>query len=316
MSGTPMIESSEHPMVVGAMARLATQGGWARMLAGKPLEDILDINDAELLVAAQVLRRKDDDSLEPVDAHPWYFDPSSLAGGTLSYLRRVLRHAEGGQAGWSADDLEIVIAQGRGSVSAATAVGEGLLPQMASAHDAFLAGKAQFLDVGVGIGAVAGRICEMFPGATAVGLDVLAPVLSLARAELARAGLSERVELRLQSVADLCDVEAYDLAWLPQAFIPRADLALGLSAVFRALRPDRWLVAPVEAAPADADEFQRAVYTHRAHLSGGGSITIAEITGLLESAGYDQITDLDHDGQVVMLAHRPSGPPSGRWPAA
>ncbi len=80
MSGTPMIESSEHPMVVGAMARLATQGGWARILAGKPLEDVLDINDAELLLAAQVLRRNDDDSLEPIDAHPWYFDPSSLAG--------------------------------------------------------------------------------------------------------------------------------------------------------------------------------------------------------------------------------------------
>ncbi len=305
MSGAPMIESSEHPMVVGAMARLATQGGWARILSGKPLEDVLDINDAELLLAAQVLRRNADDSLEPVDAHPWYFDPSSLAGGTLSYLRRVLRHAEGGDAGWSADDLEIVIAQGRGSVSAATAVGEGLLPQMPAAHEAFLSGQARFLDVGVGIGAVAGRICEMFPGVSAVGLDVLEPVLSLARGELARAGLSERVELRLQSVANLCDVAAYDLAWLPQAFIPRGDLAPGLAAVFRALLPDRWLVAPVEAAPAGVDDFQRAIYAHRAHLTGGGSITIEEITDLLEQAGYDQVTDLNHAGQVVMLAHRP-----------
>ncbi len=95
MPPSPMIDPSEHPMVISAIARLATQGGWARMLAGKPLEDELDLNDAELLVAAQVLRRNPDDTFEPVDTHPWYFDPVSLAGGLVSYLRRALRHAEG-----------------------------------------------------------------------------------------------------------------------------------------------------------------------------------------------------------------------------
>lgn len=300
-----MIESSEHPMVVSAMARLATQGGWARILAGKPLEDVLDINDAELLLAAQVLRRNADESLEPMHAHPWHFDPESLAGGTLSYLRRALRHAEGGEAGWNADDLDIVVAQSRGSVSAATTVGESLLPQMPGSYVTFLDGSARFLDVGVGIGAVAGRICEMYPGVSAVGLDVLGPVIDLARVEFDEAGLGDRVELRVQSVADLLDVDAYDLAWLPQAFIPRADLAPGLEAVFRALRRDRWLVSPVMAAPVDADTFERAVYAHGAHLTGGGPITVDEVTDLLERAGFDQITPLNHVGQVVMLAHRP-----------
>ncbi len=237
MSETPMMGSDEHPMVLSATARLAGNGGWARILAGKPLEDPLDINDAELLRAAKVLRRNDDDSWEPIHSHPWHFDPSSLAGGTLSYLRRVLRHAEGGSAGWNADDLELVIDQGRGSVTAAVALGEGLLPQMPAAHEAFLAGNARFLDVGVGIGAVARRICEMFPGVTAVGLDVLEPVLAVARDEIDAAGLRDKVELRLQSVADLHDIEAYDLAWVPQAFIPRCDLALGLSAVFSSAAP-------------------------------------------------------------------------------
>ncbi len=270
MSDVPMIEPSEHPMVVSAMGRLATQGGWARILAGKPLEDELDLNDAELLVAARVLQRNPDDTLEPVESHPWYFDPSSLAGGMLSYLRRALRHAEGGTAGWTAEDLDIVVAQGRGSLTAALAIGEGLLPQMAGAHRAFLDGEAQFLDVGVGIGVVAGKICEMFPGATAVGLDVLAPVLEVARTELEGLGLLRRVELRLQSVADLMDVERFDLAWLPQQFIPRGELGPGLKAVCTSLRRDRWVVAPVMAAPYEADEFERAIYAHGAHLSGGG----------------------------------------------
>ena len=305
MAEFPMIESSEHPMVVSAIARLASQGGWARMLAGKPLEDELDLHDAELLVAARVLRRKDDESLEPVESHPWYFDPVSLAGGLLSYLRQALRHAEGGTAGWTADDLDIVVAQGRSSASAAAAVGEGMLPYMPAAYEAFLNGTARFLDVGVGIGAVAGRICEMFPGVTAVGLDVLAPVLALARDDLQAAGVADRVELRLQSVADLFDVAAFDLAWLPQAFIPRRDLEQGLSAVFRSLRPDRWVVSPVMASPADAGDFQKAVHAHGAHLTGGGPISVAEATRLFEEAGFVEVAARDYGGQVVMLGRRP-----------
>jgi len=300
-----MIAPSEHPMVLGAMARLASQGGWARILAGKPLEDVLDLNDAELLVAAQVLRRNPDDTLEPVEHHPWHFDPEQLAGGTLSYLRQVLRHAEGADAGWAADDLQMVVDQGRGSVAAASSVGEGLLPHMPGAHQAFLAGEARLLDVGVGIGAFAGRICELYPGVTAVGLDVLEPVLELARAELAVAGLADRVTLRLQSVADLRDVAAYDLVWLPQPFIPRAALQPGLGAVHRALRPDRWLVAPVTAPPAGADVFTCAVHAHGARLTGGGPVSLDEITDLLEQTGFDQVTALDHGGRTIMLARRP-----------
>lgn len=305
MSDTPMIEPSEHPMVVSAMGRLASQGGWARILAGKPLEHELDLNDAELLLAARVLQRNADDTLEPVDSHPWYFDPSSLAGGMVAYLRRALRHAEGGTAGWSADDLDIVVAQGRGSVAAALAMGEGLIPQMPAAHQAFLEGRARFLDVGVGIGVVAGKICEMFPGVSAVGLDVLAPVLDLARTELASLGLQDRVELRLQSVADLMDVDAYDLAWLPQQFIPRGDLGQGVHAVFRALRADRWLVAPVVAAPGEADSFERAVHHHGAHLTGGGSITVEEATRLLVEAGFVEVSSRTYGDQVVMLGRKP-----------
>ena len=292
-------------MVLGAMARMAGQGSWARLLEGKPLEDPLDLNDARLLVAAGVLRRRADDTLEPAHMHPWHHDPDSLAGGTLSQLRRALRHAEGYGAGWTADDPDIVRAQGRGSVAAAVALAEGLLPQMAAAHQAFLGGAARFLDVGVGIGAVAGRLCQMFPGTTAVGLDVLEPVLRLAEHELREAGVGERVELRLQSVADLRDVECFDLAWLPQPFIARSDLVAGLDATFRSLRHDRWVVVPLAASPSRADEFERALVEHGAHLTGGGAVTVTELTALLEAAGFVDVTDLETPGGMVVLARRP-----------
>jgi hypothetical protein len=292
-------------MVLGAMARMAGQGAWARLLEGKPMEDPLDVNDARLLLAAGVLRRRPDDGLEPAHMHPWHHDPASLAGGVLSHLRRALRHAEGYGAGWTADDLEIVAAQGRGSVAAAVALGEGLLPQMPAAHREFLAGRARFLDVGVGIGAVAGRLCDMFPGTTAVGLDVLEPVLELAARELRDAGLAERVELRLQSVADLHDVACFDLAWVPQPFIARSDLVAGVHATFAALRPDRWVVVPLAACPSGADDFERALVEHGAQLTGGGAVTVRELTDLLEDAGFVDVTDLENPGGMVVLARRP-----------
>jgi len=35
MSDLPMFAHRQHPMVIGALGRLATQGGWARILAGE-----------------------------------------------------------------------------------------------------------------------------------------------------------------------------------------------------------------------------------------------------------------------------------------
>lgn len=138
-----------------------------------------------------------------------------------------------------------------------------------------------------------------------MGLDVLAPVLDVARSELEVLGLLGRVELRLQSVADLTDVARYDLAWLPQPFIPRRDLRPGLRAVYASLRPGRWLVAPVTAAPGDADDFERAVHAHGAHLSGGGVITVDDARRLVTDAGFVDVRDCDFGDQVVMLGRRP-----------
>ena len=171
-----MIEPIDHVMVIAAMSRLARQGGWARILEGKPIEDEIDLIDVALLVEAGVLRRNSDESLDLAQAHPWHYDPQVLAAGTLSVLRRALDHAEGRTTGWGAADISTVIAQGTASASAATVVGESLLPQMTEAHAVFKSGDATLLDVGVGTGAFASTVCRHYPGAHAVGLDVLQSV--------------------------------------------------------------------------------------------------------------------------------------------
>lgn len=301
-----MIDATGHVMVISAMSRLARGGGWARILAGKPLEDEIDLVDVDLLLEARVLRRNDDESLVPVHAHPWHFDPEALAAGTLSLLRQALHHAEGRDSGWSGQALEVVIAQGQASASTATVVGESLLPMMPAAYDAFVAGRAVFLDVGVGIGAFASRLCTLYPGVDAVGLDVLRPVLDLAAANLTAAGLSDRIELRLESVADLGEEGRYDLAWMPQGFIPPAAFDVGLHAVHRALRPQGWLVLLLAAAPSGADAFQRALQAHGAHLTGGGPVDPEAVAGRLQAIGFDRVSEIGSGDQSLLLARRPA----------
>ena len=151
-------------------------------------------------------------------------------------------------------------------------------------------GDATLLEVGVGIGAFASTLCRHYPGVSAVGLDVLQPVLDLVATATAEAALADRIELRLQSVADLTDVARYDLAWMPQAFIPRPAFGPGLSAVRRALRPNRWLVLLLAAAPSGADPFQQAVQTHGAHLTGGGPVIPEEVAEQLRFIGFHDVS--------------------------
>ena len=150
---------------------------------------------------------------------------------------------------------------------------------------AFAEGRGSFLDVGVGVGAISIRLVNRYPGTRAVGLDVLPHVLDLAQAEVARSGLSESIDLRLQSVADLRDHENYDLAWLPQPFIPRPAFLEGIQNVFRALQPGGALVVPV-AIPAGASDFARARAGSCSFPTWprGSAITAGELVELLSAA--------------------------------
>lgn len=117
-------------------------------------------------------------------------------------------------------------------------------------------------------------------------------------------GLTDRVELRLQSLSDLSDEEAFDLAWCPQPFIARAVFEAGLPRIHRATRPNRWLVVSLATGGA-SDPFEIAVFAHSADILGGGPIGVDEAKALLTAAGFDQFTATRWAGQVLALAHRP-----------
>jgi hypothetical protein len=303
MSDQPRAEPADHVAVMAALGRLGMVGGWDRLRAGMVLDD-LDRADAELLLAAGMLERSDAHGFSVIDDDLVDVDGTTLGQAMVALLRRALEHTERRSAGWGGATADTVLSQGRGSRAAADHIARELLPRMPESRNALETGTSRFLDVGVGVAAISARLCQLYPGLRCVGIDVLPEVLRLASAELTGLGLSDRVELRLESVSEVSDVEAFDLAWLPQPFIPRGAFQDGIPHVYRALRPDRWVVVPL-ATSAAADPFELAVFAHTAHMLGGGPIRVDEAEGLLAAAGFDQVTPASWRGQMLVLAHRP-----------
>ena len=298
-----MIDSLRHVQVVGALGRLAGNGGWARILTGAPLLDSMDIADSALLVAADVLRCRADGTLEPSELHPWYDDPEVLASGLLAQLKRAVLHAQG--VPLDASDPDEIAAMGMSSGSVAAILADAVLPMLPVTRDRLSAGSARFLDVGVGTGAIAETLCKEFPGTTAVGLDVSHEALSIAKERLSESAVGHLIELRQQSVTELPEREAFDLVWLPQIFLSRDDLELGLARVHRALRPGCWLVMPVASCDAHGTALERASLEHEAVIRGGGTMSVETATELLSTTGFVEVRDMLGVDQTLIMARRP-----------
>ena len=102
---------------------------------------------------------------------------------------------------------------------------------------------ARMLDVGTGVGALAGGFAQVFPQLHVLGIDVLDRALGLARQAIAASDVAARVAVRRQDVAGFADDTGFDLAFFPAPFIPQPAVRAGLPRVAAALRPGGWLMA-------------------------------------------------------------------------
>jgi SAM-dependent methyltransferase len=269
---------------VAALGRLAESGTLSRLAERpQPLDDPVELADASLLATFGLLEIGNDGFRVPRGLAD---GPARTAAAAAAFSRtqlmQAIAHTRGQPSGWHISDGAVLLAQGRASAHFAAIIEERLLPRMTDARAPLESGQGRFLDVGVGVAALSIGMAERFPGTQAVGIDVLQAALDIARTQINVAGLRDAIELRLQSVAELSDEDAFDLAWIPQMFIAPGDLDAGLARVWKALRPRGWLILAL-AGNGDLDEggHVSAYQSLLATTLGGGPMSVEQGRALL-----------------------------------
>jgi SAM-dependent methyltransferase len=205
----------------------------------------------DMLVALGLVRRVGDaftvvPALQPLLTPPARDYLLRDVRATVLQSRALMEGAKRGtlRAGWTHSDPEVLEAQGAGSTGAPAArmLSERLFPRLEGSVERLQEPTASFLDVGSGVGALAIEMCRIWPHLRVVGLEPQAAPLAEGQRNVAAAGLGDRIALRAQRVEEMTEHAAFDLAWLPQVFLPREAFGPGLQAVRRALRPGGWAI--------------------------------------------------------------------------
>ncbi len=218
-----------------------------------------------------------------------------MAGDIRSHLMQALAFLDSssGEApspGWRHTDRALLQAQGDASAGLAPMFKANILPGLGDLAARLERPGARFLDVGVGVGALAIAMCRAWPELHVVGLDTFDVPLAVARENVVRASLAERIELRRIGVEELADEESFELAWLPAFFIPEAVVGQAMSRVHAALRPGGWVLLPLIGAA--GDDRQRAVAALVSDLWGGPAFSVAGAESLLKEAGFSSVRTL------------------------
>jgi precorrin-6B methylase 2 len=288
-------ELNAHLLVFGALGRLAAAG-----LLDTPASssDPVAVSSQALLIEAGLLCA---DPFGPSDQLRKAIPPGLPLAAVNTFVREVLgaasRFAEGGPVGWAESDPELI--RSRGAASAQLVVGR-LIPSLLSVMPDVLERLAKpgavFLDVGVGAAGIAIRLCQQYPELSAVGLDVSEAALDVARPDVAVAGLQDRIDIRAQSVADLADVAAFDLLWVPQPFIPIEALTQALPRLRTAARSGAALV--MQLATHEEMGLVGLANDLRNLMTGGGTLRPAAAVDLVRTAGFTDVT-LMPSGSIV-----------------
>jgi 2-polyprenyl-3-methyl-5-hydroxy-6-metoxy-1,4-benzoquinol methylase len=210
-----------------------------------------------------------------------------LRGDYRSYLLQpaaYLCSATAPESRWRHTDPMILQAQGDGSSMFAAVLKAKLIHVLGDLAARFERPGARFLDVGTGVAALSIAMCRTFPHVHAVGLDPFEAPLALARENVARAGLTDRIELRKTTAQELRDEAAFDLAWLPTFFLgTREQVERAIERIRAALRPGGYLLTPT--LNPSAGEAQRAVWSLVMESWGGPVLNAPEVEAMLSRAG-------------------------------
>ena len=278
---TGLVEGMGEPATTAALA--------GRTGLPAPLvESVLD------LLATTGLVRKEGLAFVAEPGMAWCLDgiPRDLVQAEISSnLLQAVHLFESGKRrdvrlGWLHDDPEILQAQGTRSRAVVEAYVSQVFPKLPGLLEAVGGPSPVFLDVGSGVAEISIEMCRRFPALRAVGLDPLDAAVALAEENVARAGLSDRIELRRGRVEDLDDEAMFDVVQVPIVFLPVDVLNKGLARVRTALKPGGWVVLQVIGLPGiDLPPLLRLMYT----LCGSEGRPLEHAASALTDAGFEDV---------------------------
>jgi precorrin-6B methylase 2 len=211
---------------------------------------------------------------------------ASLRGEIRSTLLQALTLLDAPKTvGWRHTDRALLQAQGDASMGLVPVLKMGMIPAMGDLASRFEGADARFLDVGVGVASLSIAMCRAFPSLKVVGVDSSDVPLAIARENVERAGLGERISL-VQSAIESLSAEhnaAFDLAWLPTFFIADEAIAGATKRAHDALKPGGWILYPAASAQ------HQAVFGVVTDLWGGTMLSVERATALLAGAGFTSV---------------------------
>lgn len=228
--------------------------------------------------------REQHDQLEP-------HERAVLVSFARTYLRQAVDLIEDpARAGaWTHSDPAILQAQGRASGLVASLIARAGLGRR----------DARILDVGTGVAGLAIALCIEFADSTVVGVDPWEPALTLARGNVADAGLDARITLVPSTIEGLEDPEGFDLVWFPSFFIPDAAIDDALKKIRTLTRPGADVVVGVFEAP--DDPVAAAVDSLFTIRSGGAVLTVADAVDRLAEAGFVEAHEVERTWNAPIL---------------
>ena len=294
----PASDPTDQLWVVATAGRLAGQG-----LLERPAEstDPVAVAGQRLLIAAGLLET---DPFGPSDRLRSLLPAGAPLTAVNWFVRELLamlsRYAEGAAAGWAETDPELIRARGATSGEVFLSILEQCRAYLPGLPERLDRPGAAFLDVGTGAGGIVIAMCRAHEGLHAVGLDISAVAVTAARGQIAEAGLGSRAKIREQSVAAIEDVDAFDLLWVPQLFLPEPVLAQALPRLHRAARPGAGLLMPILT---NSHTGVRGAATDLRNLmTGGGTLSAQAARTMLRTAGFSRVETVDLPAGTVIVA--------------